>query len=66
MWMLLSTRLRTWLLLAIGLPVARMLVRRLAASAQARRPQASSTTMLRHADAFLTRWTGRARRSRSS
>ena len=38
MWLLLSTRLRTWLLIAVALPLARTLVHRAAASTQRRRP----------------------------
>jgi hypothetical protein len=64
MWALLSTRLRTWLLLAIALPVARMLVHRLAASAQARWPDAPSSTVLCRVDEMLTRLSSRAGRKR--
>ena len=43
----LSARLRTWLLLAVALPAARMLVRRAADRAR-RRPDSATTTWLRH------------------
>ena len=42
----LSARLRTWLLLAVALPAARMLVRRAADRAR-RRPDSATTTWLR-------------------
>src|SRR2546430_8523082 len=38
MWVFLSARLRTWLLLAVALPLARLLVHRLAVAAQRRDP----------------------------
>jgi hypothetical protein len=53
MWALLSTRLRTWLLLAIALPVARSIVHRLAVAAEERNPRGTASTVMRHADAAL-------------
>jgi hypothetical protein len=52
MWALLSGRLRTWLLMAIMLPMARLLVHRLAVSAERR--DARSARLLRRADSAVT------------
>ncbi len=53
MWALLSTRLRTWLLLAIALPVSRMIVHRLATTAEQRNPAGTTAKFMRHAEAAL-------------
>ena len=37
MWLFLSRRIRTWLLLAVGVPVARFVVRKVAGVVSARR-----------------------------
>ena len=52
MWAFLSRRLRTWLLVAIALPAARLLVHRLAVSADRR--DARSARLLRRADSAVT------------
>jgi hypothetical protein len=66
MWVLLSSRLRTWLLMAIALPLIRMLVHRIAERAQRRAPQSSTAKLAGRADAALTSLTRRAgRRSRA-
>ncbi len=52
MWAFLSRRLRTWLLVAIALPTARLLVHRLAVSADRR--DARSARLLRRADSAVT------------
>lgn len=52
MWALLSARLRTWLLMAIALPLARLLVHRLAVSAE--RHDRRSARLLRRADSAVT------------
>jgi hypothetical protein len=52
MWALLSTRLRTWLLIAIALPTARVLVHRLAVYAD--HHDARSARLLRRADSAVT------------
>lgn len=66
MWMLLSSRLRTWLALAVALPLVRSLIRRLAADAARRSPDAASTKLLHRTDATLSalgqRRTGRRAR----
>ncbi len=62
MWLFLSRRLRMWLLLAIGLPLARAVVHRLAVAAASRNPQARPARVLGSADSALTRFTERTRR----
>lgn len=57
MWALLSTRLRTWLLFAIAVPVVRSLVHR----AAARSGTGTLGTLLRKADSTLIRFSGRRR-----
>ncbi len=64
MWMLLSARLRAWLLLVIALPAARLAVRRLAAVAERRDPAAVSTRLIRGADSALAVTSRRAARRR--
>jgi hypothetical protein len=65
MWVFLSARLRTWLLLAIALPLARLLVHHLAVAAERHDPAASSARLLRRADSAVTAVSGRfARRAR--
>jgi hypothetical protein len=46
MWVFLSTRLRIWLLLAIALPLARLLVHRLAVADERRDPSARTAKLL--------------------
>jgi hypothetical protein len=66
MWVFLTRRLRTWLLLAIALPLARRLVHRLAANAERHDPNARRTRALRKADSAVSsvsrRASGRGRR----
>jgi hypothetical protein len=59
MWVFLSARLRTWLLLAIALPLARLLVHRLAVGAERRDPSARTAKLLRQADSAVTAVSGR-------
>ena len=54
MWVFLYARLRTWLLLAIALPVARLLVHRLAVAAKRHDPSARTAKMLRRADSAVS------------
>jgi hypothetical protein len=54
MWVLLSTRLRRWMLLAIALPLARLLVHRLALAAERRDPSARTAKALHQADSAVT------------
>ena len=46
MWVFLFSRLQTWLLLAIALPLARLLVHRLAVTADRRDPSARTARLL--------------------
>ncbi len=60
MWALLSGRVRTWLLMAIALPLTRLLVHRLAVSAD--RHDRRSARLLGRADSALTTVSQRTRR----
>ena len=62
MWIFLSTRLRIWLLLAIALPLARLLVHRLAVADERRDPSARTAKLLHQADSAVTAVTGRTSR----
>ena len=62
MWVFLSARLRTWLLLAIALPLARLLVHRLAVAAERHDPSARGANLLRRTDLALTGLSGRSSR----
>jgi hypothetical protein len=62
MWVFLSARLRTWLLLAIALPLARLLVHRLAVTAERHDPSARRVKLLRRADSAVTAVSGRSSR----
>lgn len=54
MWAFFSRRLRTWLLLAIALPLTRALVHRLALTAERRDPSTRTAKALRQADSAVT------------
>ena len=62
MWVFLSVRLRTWLLLVIALPLARLLVHRLAVAAERHDPSARRAKLLRRADSAVTAVSGRSSR----
>ena len=62
MFVLLFGRIRTWLLLAIALPLARMLVHRLAVAADRRDPSARPARLLHRADSAVTAVSGRTSR----
>jgi hypothetical protein len=62
MWVFLSARLRTWLLLAIALPLARLLVHRLAVAAERHDPSARRAKLLHRADSAMTAVSGRSSR----
>jgi hypothetical protein len=62
MWVFLSARLRTRLLLAIALPLARLLVHRLAVAAERHDPSARRAKLLRRADSAVTAVSGRSSR----
>jgi hypothetical protein len=61
MWIFLSSRLRTWLLLAVALPLARTVIRRAAARIGRRNPDSPAASWLQSADSALTRRTRRRR-----
>jgi hypothetical protein len=54
MWVFLSARLRTWLVLAIALPLARLLVHRLAVVAVRRDPTTRTAKLLHRTDSAVT------------
>jgi len=54
MWMFLFRRLRVWVLLSIALPIARVVVHRLAVAAERRDPSARTARALRQADSAVT------------
>jgi len=62
MWVFLSTRLRRWVLLAIALPLARLLVHRAALAAERRDPAARTARALHQADSAVTAVSRRASR----
>ncbi len=62
MWVFLTRRLRTWLLLVIALPLARFLVHRLAVAADRRDPAARRARLLNQADSAVTAVSGRVSR----
>jgi hypothetical protein len=62
MFFFLFRRLRTWLLLAIALPLARLVVHRLAVAAERRDASARPARVLRHADSAVTTVSGRVSR----
>jgi hypothetical protein len=60
MWVFLSSRLRRWVLLVIALPLARVVVHRLALAAERRDPSARTARALHHADSTMTTLSRRA------
>jgi hypothetical protein len=62
MWMFLSRRLRIWVLLCIALPLARVLIHRLALAAEHRNPSARTARALHQADSAVTAVSRRAGR----
>lgn len=53
MWVFLSGRLRTWLVLAVALPLARLLVHRLAVAAEHRDASTKTARVLHGADSTV-------------
>jgi hypothetical protein len=64
MWLFLSRRVRMWLLLAVGLPLASTLVHRLSAVLQLRSPDSTAARVLNRADTALAGLARRAQRRR--
>lgn len=62
MWLFRVARLRSWLVLAIALPLARSLVHRLAEAADRRDPSARTAKVLRQTDSAVTAVSGRVSR----
>jgi hypothetical protein len=60
MWIFLSARLRRWVLLAIAVPLARLLVHRLALAAERHDPSARTARALHQADSAVTAVSRRA------
>jgi hypothetical protein len=54
MWLFFSKKIRTWLLLTVGLPLTRLAVHRLAMAADRHDESARSARALRKADSALT------------
>jgi hypothetical protein len=54
MWLFISKRIRTWLLLAVGLPLTRLAVHRLAVAADRHDESARTARALRTADSAIT------------
>jgi hypothetical protein len=54
MWLFLSRRFRMWLLLAVALPITRMLVHRLAVAAERRNSSTRTAKALHQADSAVT------------
>jgi hypothetical protein len=65
MWVFFSRRLRMWLLLAVGLPLARVLVHRLALAASHRDPSTRTARTLHQADSAVTSVAQRAGRRKA-
>jgi hypothetical protein len=64
MWVFLSRRIRTWVLMAIALPLLTRMVGRLAAESRRRNPAAASTRWLTRAESALISVSRRGRRRR--
>ena len=64
MWAFFSRRLRTWLLLAIALPLVRALVHRLALASGRRDPSTRTAKTLLKADSVVTAVSRRAARKK--
>ncbi|MCU1690144.1 MAG: hypothetical protein JWN61_1913 [Pseudonocardiales bacterium] len=65
MWAFLSTRLRTWVLFAVAIPVIRYLVHRFSEAAQRKRPGSRSASLLSKADSTLASFASRRERKRA-
>ena len=62
MWLFLSRRIRMWLLLAIGIPVVRFALRKIAARAAAHNSTSGAASALNRADSALAGLGRRGRR----
>ncbi len=66
MWVFLTARLRRWALLAVALPLARLLVHRLALAADHHNPSTRTARTLRQADSAVTGVSRRTSRKAAS
>jgi hypothetical protein len=65
MWLFITKRFRTWLLLTVGLPLTRRAVHRLAVAADRHNESARTARALRKADSALTTVSRRASRRKA-
>ena len=65
MWLFISKKIRTWLLLTVGLPLARLVVRRLAMAADRHDESARTARALHKAVAAMTAVSRRTSRRRA-
>ena len=65
MWLLISKKARTWLLLTVGLPLTRVAVHRLAVAADRHDQSARTTRALHKADSAVTAVSRRTSRRRA-
>jgi hypothetical protein len=66
MWVFLTARLRRWVLLAVALPLARLLLHRLALAADHHNPSTRTARTLRQADSAVTGVSRRTSRKAAS
>ncbi len=64
MWLFVSRRIRTWLVLAVALPIVRAVIRRAAAYTARRYPDTPIASVLTHVEVLLSSFAGRRRRHR--
>jgi hypothetical protein len=64
MWLFLSRRIRLWLLVAVGLPLARTLVHQVSSAVQRRNPDTTAARVLRRADSSVASLARRGERRR--
>lgn len=64
MWMFVSRRLRTWVLVAVALPLVRTVVHKAAIREQTRSPDATPARLLARTDSALTKVFGPDTRGR--
>jgi hypothetical protein len=65
MWLLITKKFRTWLLVTVGLPLTRLAVHRLAVAADRHDESARTTRALRKADSAMTAVSRHASRGRA-
>jgi hypothetical protein len=65
MWLFITKKFRTWLLLTVGLPLTRLAVHRLAVAADRHDESARTTRALRKADSAMTAVSRRASRGKA-